>query len=262
MSESIKNVVVVGASGNLGAPILQALLDSSVLNITVLSRATSEATFPPGVNVRKTDYTLSSLVSAFEGADAVVSAVGMGGFAHQKTMIDAAVKAGVKRFIPSEFSVNTMSPAVCVLVPVFAGKKDIIDYLVLTEREGLSWTGIAVGLLLDWVGPPRASKNIDRMLKAACRVSKPASLASISKSIALRSGTRGIRPSRSRMWTRSARPLQLSSKTQSRLRTSTSMLDLCPHPKAKFSLRYRSRQAEIGMSPGQRQTRKSNSART
>lgn len=158
MSQSIKNVVVIGAGGNLGQPILEALLDSSTFTVTVLSRATSEATFPPGVSVRKTDYTLSSLVSAFEGTDAVVSAVGMGGFAQQKTVIDAAVKAGVKHFIPSEFSVNTISPAVCALVPVFARKKDIIDYLVSKEKEGLSWTGIAAGLLFDWVNSPHAPR--------------------------------------------------------------------------------------------------------
>jgi len=127
------------------------LLDSSAFSVSVLSRKSSEASFPAGVKVQKTDYTTSSLVSAFEGVDAVVSAVGMGGLAEQKAVIDAAVKSGVKRFIPSEFSVNTMSPAVQALVPVFQGKKDVIDYLVSKEKDGLSWTGIATGLLFDWV---------------------------------------------------------------------------------------------------------------
>lgn len=82
----------------------------------------------------------------------MISVVGMGGFAEQKAMIDAAVQARVKRFIPSEFSVNTLSPAVRALVPVFQEKKDVIDYLVEKEKEGLSWTGVATGLLFDWVG--------------------------------------------------------------------------------------------------------------
>ena len=82
----------------------------------------------------------------------------MSGLSAQKGFIDAALIAGVKRFIPSEFSVNTMSPTVQDLVPVFQVKKDIIDHLISKEKDGMAWTGIATGLLFDWVGPPLASR--------------------------------------------------------------------------------------------------------
>lgn len=57
----------------------------------------------------------------------------------------------VKRFLPSEFSSNTLSDTVQELVPVFQSKKEVLDYLKSKEIEGMSWTGIASGLLFDWV---------------------------------------------------------------------------------------------------------------
>jgi hypothetical protein len=68
------------ASGNLGKPILQALLDSSDFSVSVLIRKSSDAVFPPGVLVHKTDFSKLSFLSAFEGQYAIVSAVGAGGF--------------------------------------------------------------------------------------------------------------------------------------------------------------------------------------
>ena len=170
MAQEIGNVIVIGVSqpevtagyrtrslsdvfqgsGNLGKPILQALLDST-FSVAVLSRDTSEATFPPGVRIHKTDFSESSLVSAFSGQDAVVSVVGAGGFLVQKKIIDAAIKAGVKRIIPSEFSSNTLSDTVQELVPVFQGKKEVIDYLKSKDTKETSWTAISCGGLFDWV---------------------------------------------------------------------------------------------------------------
>lgn len=128
------------------------MLDSSAFTISVVSRESSAATFPSGVRVHKINFSESSLLSAFKGQDAVVSVVGAGGFLEQKKIIDAAVKAGVKKFLPSEFSSNTLSDAVQELVPVFHAKREVIDYLKSKEKEDMSWTAISCGLLFDWVG--------------------------------------------------------------------------------------------------------------
>lgn len=104
------------------------------------------------MTVVKTDYSEPELVKAFTGQDAVISAVGATAFMDQKLFIDAAVKAGIKRFIPSELSSNTLSNAVRQLVPVFEPKKVVLDYLMEKESSGLTWTGLSPGLLLDWVG--------------------------------------------------------------------------------------------------------------
>ncbi|KIW14169.1 hypothetical protein PV08_06950 [Exophiala spinifera] len=146
----IKNVVLIGAGGNLGSMILSALLASKEFKVTVLTRPTSTATFPADLSVIRASYTEDELVKAFHGQDAVVSAVGAMGFADQKVFIDAAIKAGVKRFLPAEYSSNTLSEAVRELVPVFEAKKVILDYLKQNEKTGLTWTGLAVGPLLDW----------------------------------------------------------------------------------------------------------------
>ena len=99
----------------------------------------------------RTAYSEPELVKAFAGHDAVISVVGAPAFLDQKVFIDAAIKAGVKRFIPSELSSNTWSEAVRQLVPVFKPKKAVLDYLKENESSGLTWTGLSTGALLDWV---------------------------------------------------------------------------------------------------------------
>lgn len=131
---------------------LSALHEANVFQLTVLTRSSQLESLPVGVNVIQTSYAEPELVEILEGQDAVISTVGATGFSDQKALIDAAIKAGVKRFIPSELSTNTLSAAVRELVPVFEAKKAILDYLIEKESTGLTWTGLAGGPLLDWVG--------------------------------------------------------------------------------------------------------------
>jgi hypothetical protein len=126
-------------------------LESKLFQITVVSRTSSNASFPADIHVIKVAYTQAELAKVFQGQDAIISTVGAAAFEEQKVFIDAAVEAGVKRFIPSELSTNTLSDAVRKLVPVFESKKVIIDYLKEQETSGLTWTGLSGGLLLDWV---------------------------------------------------------------------------------------------------------------
>ncbi|KAL2069898.1 hypothetical protein VTL71DRAFT_14577 [Oculimacula yallundae] len=149
MTSQLKNIAIIGASGSVGKIILDALTSDPRFNITVLTRPTSTAVFPTGITVYRTDYSHTDLVEAFKGKDSVISVVGMTGFVQQKEFIDAAISAGVKRFIPSEFSSNTLSPAVLELMPVFGQKKGVLEYLEEKERSGLSWTAIWPALLFD-----------------------------------------------------------------------------------------------------------------
>ena len=117
----------------------------------MLTRTSSEASFPADVSVVNTLYSENELVEIFRGQNAIISAVGAAGFQEQKVFIDAAIKAGVQRFLPSELSSNTLSDVVRELVPVFKPKKAILDYLREKESTGLTWTGLSTGPLLDWV---------------------------------------------------------------------------------------------------------------
>lgn len=90
-------------------------------------------------------------MQAFRGQEAVISVVGATALADQKVYIDAAIEAGVKRFLPSEFGIDTLSDAGRALVPVLDTKVDVLDYLKEKEATGLSWTALFPGLLFDWV---------------------------------------------------------------------------------------------------------------
>jgi len=147
---SIKNVIIIGASGNLGPSILNAFLKDSSFNTTVLSRQGSSSTFPEGVKVIRADYdSHDSLKEAFQGQDAVLSLVGGMALGDQNKLIDAAIAAGVKRFLPSEYGSNVYDERAREIVPVFEPKFETIKYLKTKEKE-ISWTGIATGPFFDW----------------------------------------------------------------------------------------------------------------
>jgi uncharacterized protein YbjT (DUF2867 family) len=149
MAPTIKNVIVIGASGSVGPSIVSALLTAK-FNVSVLSRESSIATFPNGVEVHRSDYTESSLLSAFQGQDAIVSTIATFSTHLQTSIIATAVKAGVKRFVPSEYGIDTSLPTIPNFVPPATPKQDTIQCLKSYESAGLSWTGICVGAFFDW----------------------------------------------------------------------------------------------------------------
>ena len=65
-------------------------------------------------------------------------------------IVDAAAKAGVKYFVPSEFGHDTTDPKVLELLPVFKAKTAVTKKLE-SHEEKMGWTGIVTGLFLDWV---------------------------------------------------------------------------------------------------------------
>ncbi|KAK9311587.1 hypothetical protein V1524DRAFT_441964 [Lipomyces starkeyi] len=152
MSTVYQNIAIVGAGGNLGPFIIKALVAEN-FNVTVLSRASSQATFPASVRVLKGEYTPEFFVSTLKGQDAVVMAVSSSALAEQRAIIEAAAVAGIKRIIPSEFGSDTMNPLVVHAVPVFQGKVEIVDYLKLVSAKNpqLTWTAIINGPFFDWV---------------------------------------------------------------------------------------------------------------
>ncbi|GLI76808.1 hypothetical protein PoHVEF18_005086 [Penicillium ochrochloron] len=146
----LKNIALVGASGAIGKIILDGLVASSSFTITVVSRKESKVVFPEGIAVHKSDFSDADLEAVFKGKDAVISALGASGFSEQQKLVDAAIRAGVRRFIPSEFSANSQNDAVIQLLPLFGQKRGLIDYLKSKVADGLTWTGIATSGLLDW----------------------------------------------------------------------------------------------------------------
>lgn len=99
----------------------------------------------------KSDYGEASLVEAFKGQDAVVSALGADGLAQEIKVVDACVKAGVKRFLPSEYSCDAQNANTAALIPVFGIKVKVIEHLKAQESKGLTWTGVVTGAAFDLV---------------------------------------------------------------------------------------------------------------
>lgn len=151
MAQKLTNVMAMGAGGLFGSEVFAALTSEPSFNISILTRKSSKSTFPSKYKVIQVDddYPLNQLVDAFRGQDALVSTLPGRPYTVHLRMIDAAIQAGVKRFIPSEYGNNTC-PAAAELVSLYGDKAKVIDYLKAKEETGLTWTAIHTGQFFDW----------------------------------------------------------------------------------------------------------------
>ena len=120
--------------------------------MTVLSRQSSEAQFPESVRVIRVDYTsVSDLTEALARQDAVVSILTTTAMTTQVPLIEAAVNARVRRFIPSEFCAN-ISNSKAAALPVYHSKVEIHDFIQKKAQENpnFTYTLIRNGPFLDW----------------------------------------------------------------------------------------------------------------
>ncbi|UKZ79038.1 hypothetical protein TrVFT333_006789 [Trichoderma virens FT-333] len=146
------NIAVLGGTGQIGGPIVKALIDAD-FNVTVVTR--SLGSNPKEINGAifvTSDYTYESLVKIFTGQEAVVSAVAAGPpIAAQKVMVDAAIQAGVRRFIPSEYGSSSIDQPLEDFKKLMAPKTELIGYLREKCRlhPTFSWTCLSGGALLD-----------------------------------------------------------------------------------------------------------------
>ncbi|KAI1111438.1 hypothetical protein F5Y14DRAFT_313478 [Nemania sp. NC0429] len=144
------NVALAGATGNLGPTILEQLLTAG-FRVTVLTRQSSAHEFPASVTVKLVDYdSVESLTTALQDQDAVVSTLGLGALTQQFHLVEAAIKANVKRFIPSEFGPDTTNPKAAALA--ISADKVAIQKLLAKEaaRGSISYTCIFTGPFFDW----------------------------------------------------------------------------------------------------------------
>ncbi len=120
--------------------------------MTVLTRSQKPGAFDANVKVLEVDFTSKvSLTTALKGIDAVVSAVGHQGVENQHILIDAAIAAGVKRFIPSEYGSCTTSPKVENL-PVYIPMVKTRKYVQEKAKAGeITWTVLACGGFLSFL---------------------------------------------------------------------------------------------------------------
>ena len=116
-----------------------------------MTRKSSTHSFPSSVNVVPVDYeSLESLTSALQGQDAVVSTLASLAIATQLLLVEAAAKANVKRFIPSEFGSDTLNEKARNL-PVYKDKLAVQEALQKKAADGgMTYTLIINGPFFDW----------------------------------------------------------------------------------------------------------------
>ena len=154
-------VLVVGSTGMLGSKIVAALLDKGDVDVRAMVRSSNdsnaenrqkiEAMQARGMAIIEGDLMQpETLLPVCEGVDVVVSAVGNNQVTvpGQKNLIDAAKQQGVKRFIPSDYSVDYRK--------LDYGdndnldkRKEVFEYL---QQSGLEYTLILNGAFMDNVG--------------------------------------------------------------------------------------------------------------
>jgi hypothetical protein len=154
---------------------VQGLLTAG-FKVTAVSRESSTSTFPDGVEVRRADLSsVESLTKAFAGQDVVIVTVPARESGNQNLYIDAAVAAGVKRFIPAEWGYDNRPGKLSgPLAALFSGKTKTLEYLVEQTKlhPSLTWTGLATSTFLDWVSCPYQSpvSRLTRLTAAGPRL--------------------------------------------------------------------------------------------
>jgi nucleoside-diphosphate-sugar epimerase len=148
-----KRIILAGGTGDLGQRIAKALLRKGA-EVRIVTRSNGSSDTPgllikSGAKVIKVDYRSSTdLVRACEGGACVVSA--LSGLREviidaQKQLLDAAVKAHVARFIPSDYSID--------FTKLTAGTNRNLDlrreFHRYLEKAPVSGTSILNGAFMD-----------------------------------------------------------------------------------------------------------------
>ena len=136
----------------MAGSILQALIADGAFNVTVVARQSSKTEHPTSVRVVKVadDLPSNELVRAFHDQEVVICATGYSAHPAHYKLIDAAVQAGVRLFIPSEWGFDNADVKNQELNPVFKGKAEVEAYLHSKESDTFSWTAVATSIWLEW----------------------------------------------------------------------------------------------------------------
>ncbi|KAH7082425.1 isoflavone reductase family protein [Paraphoma chrysanthemicola] len=106
---------------------------------------------PYTVEHKKSDFSSSSLQDVFGGQDIVISTMSGGDSDLQIRIIDAAIAAGVKKFIPHEFGHDTLNKDLQARISKYAGRAKVLEHLqqLSNDHPHFEWAGIATGYPLD-----------------------------------------------------------------------------------------------------------------
>ena len=155
-----KRVFVVGAAGQIGTPLTKNLLklghdvkavvrkrdESNELKLKLYESLGAE------VYVEADTSNVELMSEAMKGYDTVIVCTPANEFTVTKmepALLEAALKAGVKRFVPNEFGVHTRGIKVGDGI-LFDYKKSLHEKII---KSGIGWTFFYNGLIFDYCLP-------------------------------------------------------------------------------------------------------------
>ncbi|KAF8450746.1 hypothetical protein L210DRAFT_269433 [Boletus edulis BED1] len=142
---TFKSFAVLGA-GTFGSPLAQSLVDNGA-SVTVFTRPSSKhRKLPSGTTHVAVDFTdTSALTEQFRLHDCkvVISAINHDYLGVQARTLEAAKNAGVKLYVPSEYSIPTEGQD-----GILGQKSEFIDQL---EAAGMPYLRLYSGFLMDFI---------------------------------------------------------------------------------------------------------------
>ncbi|KAF7534133.1 hypothetical protein G7054_g6477 [Neopestalotiopsis clavispora] len=150
---AFKSILLIGATGSIGSVVSEALAKDASFTLTLLQRASSAVKLPEKNKIISIadSYPTEELIQAFKGQDVILNCMTSLSVMDQFRMIDAAISAGVKRYVPSEYGLNNMRPEAQELNAVFGAKGKVQEYLRARAAEGvIEWMAISCGMWIKW----------------------------------------------------------------------------------------------------------------
>ena len=167
-----KSVLVVGATGTVGSFVTKALLNKQA-HVSILVRKESESKANKlkelGAHLVHGDVSSSTeeeLIQALNGVEVIVSTLSGGPeivFDGQIKLLEAAKKAGVKKFIPSAFGVDINKLDFGDVLIVDPKKKFAIELV----NSGLEYVQIHTGIFAAYAASPTFLYNYDKETNTA-----------------------------------------------------------------------------------------------
>ncbi|KAM5527794.1 hypothetical protein FOXYSP1_19667 [Fusarium oxysporum f. sp. phaseoli] len=143
-----RKIAITGASGQLGKPTIDALVELGAHTITAIQRPEAASTFPVGITVKKGNLKDEAFLTVLKGEDVLVLMPPLAQLVElQEPAIRAAANAGVPDILPSEFGPDPFAGQLVEENELLIAKKRIRD--LIKSIDVSSWISIAVGPWLD-----------------------------------------------------------------------------------------------------------------
>ncbi|KAH8690137.1 hypothetical protein BGW36DRAFT_433091 [Talaromyces proteolyticus] len=145
----IERVAIIGASGQVGRPITDALLQTGKHIVTVITRSDSQNKLPEGVKVAQVNYEEeATLVEALKGQQVLIISLAVTAAPDtQAKIISAAAKAGVPHVMPNAWGGDTQNKKLAAEnltgEAYLAGIQNI-------EDSGIFWTNLCCSFWYEY----------------------------------------------------------------------------------------------------------------